>query len=242
MSLSIIIPCHNEEEVIANTLHNINKSLKDINFEIILINDFSLDPTYIKFIELSKIYKNVIYKNNISRGLGSAINIGINASNHEYICIFMSDMSDSVEDIKAYYSLIQSQKLDAVFGSRFIKGSKIIDYPKNKLILNRIFNHVVKILFFSNYNDFTNAFKIYKKETLLRLFPIVSENFNVFLELPLKIISRKYSYKIIPINWTNRKKGLSKFNLKELSSKYIFTLMYCLLEKILLNKKKDLTN
>jgi dolichol-phosphate mannosyltransferase len=136
-------------------------------------------------------------------------------------------------------SLIQLKKLDAVFASRFIKGSRIINYPKNKLILNRIFNYIVKVLFLSNYNDFTNAFKIYKKDTLLKLFPIVSENFNVFLELPLKIISRRYSYEIVSISWTNRKKGLSKFNIKELTSKYIFTLIYCFLEKILLKKKNS---
>ena len=184
-------------------------------------------------------YKNIIYKNNIHRGLGGAIVAGINASNFEYICIFMADMSDSVEDLKKYYSLIQLKKLDAVFGSRFIKGSRIINYPKSKLILNRIFNYIVKVLFLSNYNDFTNAFKIYKKDTLLKLFPIVSENFNVFLELPLKIISRRYSYEIVSISWTNRKKGLSKFNIKELTSKYIFTLIYCFLEKILLKKKNS---
>ena len=237
MSLSIIIPCHNEEKVIANTLDNIDSHLKNVKYEIVLINDFSSDGTYNKFIELSKILKNVIYKNNIHRGLGGSIITGINASNLEYICIFMADMSDSVEDLKKYYSLIQLKKLDAVFGSRFIKGSRIINYPKTKLIFNRIFNYIVKVLFLSDYNDFTNAFKIYKKDTLLKLFPIVSENFNVFLELPLKIISRGYLYEIVSISWTNRKNGLSKFNIKELTSKYIFTLIYCFLEKILLKKR-----
>ena len=56
----------------------------------------------------------------------------------------------------------------------------------------------------NKYNDYTNAFKIYKKKTLLNLFPLISENFNIFLELPLKIISRKYTYKIIPISWKGR--------------------------------------
>ena len=85
-------------------------------------------------------------------------------------------------------------------GSRFIEGSKVANYPLKKLILNRIFNKLTQILFLSNYNDFTNAFKIYKKKTVLKLLPLVSENFNIFLELPLKIISRGYSYKIIPTN------------------------------------------
>ena len=239
MSLSIIIPCHNEEEIIEETVNHLNRSLKNINFEIILINDFSYDKTWIKFKNLSKIYKNLVYINNKTRGLGSAINIGINKSNFEYICIYMADMSDDVNDIKKYYSLIKSNKIDSVFGSRFTKGSKITDYPIKKLIFNRVFNYIVKILFFSNYNDFTNAFKIYKKSTLLNIQPIVSENFNVFLELPLKIIARNYSYKIVPIKWKNRKKGNSKFKIKELSSKYFFTLIYCYLEKFLLKKTKN---
>ena len=76
------------------------------------------------------------------------------------------------------------------------------------------------------------------RKTLNRLLPIVSENFNVFLELPLKIIIRKYEYDIMSISWQNRNIGQSKFRIKELSSMYLFTLFYCLLEKILLNKKK----
>ena len=126
--------------------------------------------------------------------------------------------------------------MDAVFGSRFLKSSKVEGYAINKLILNRIFNLFVKILFLSPYNDFTNAFKIYKKKSLVKLFPLVSENFNIFLELSLKIECRKLNYKIIPISWNGRKHGQSKFKIKEIGSKYIFTMIYCLLEKILLKK------
>ena len=148
----------------------------------------------------------------------------------------MSDLSDSMEDLKNYYNIIKNENVDAVFGSRFIKGGNVIDYPKKKLILNRIFNFVTKLIFVSDYNDFTNAFKIYKKSALLKTLPLVSESFNIFLELPLKIISRKLKYKIIPVSWTNRKEGISKFDIKELRAKYLFTLIYCWLEKILLKK------
>tara|TARA_B100001057_G_C22702323_1_gene892266 strand:+ start:931 stop:1149 length:219 start_codon:yes stop_codon:yes gene_type:complete len=65
-----------------------------------------------------------------------------------------------------------------------------IEFILKKLILDRIFNYFVKI-FFSNYNDFTNAFKIYKRNCLMEIRPLVSENFNIFLEIPLKIITRK---------------------------------------------------
>ena len=151
----------------------------------------------------------------------------------------MSDLSDDVNDLHKYYKTIsQNIEIDAIFGTRFSKDSKVSNYPYLKLFLNRLANNFIRLIFLSNYNDFTNAFKIYKKETLLSLFPIVSENFNIFLELPLKIISRKYKYTIVPIKWKNRKKGVSKFRIRELGSMYIFTLIYCLLEKFLLNKKR----
>ena len=80
--------------------------------------------------------------------------------------------------------------------------------------------------------------KFIKKKTLIEISPLISESFNIFLEIPLKIISRKYRYKIVPINWTGRTKGTSKFRIKELGAKYLFTLIYCFIEKNLLNIKK----
>ena len=92
--------------------------------------------------------------------------------------------------------------------------------------------------FWNKYNDYTNAFKIYKKKPLDEIAPLIAESFNIFLEIPLKIISRKYKYKVIPINWNGRTKGVSKFKIKELRSKYLFTLIYCFIEKNLLNIKR----
>ena len=148
----------------------------------------------------------------------------------------MCDGSDDLKDLNRYFQTITQNKLDAVFGTRFHKDSIITDYPKLKFFLNRLFNYFVSLIYLNKYNDYTNAFKIYRKEALFKIEPIVSESFNVFLELPLKIINRKMNYQIISINWYGRKKGLSKFKFKELRSKYLFTLIYCFAEKILLLK------
>ncbi len=236
MKVSIIIPIRNEEILLKKIIENLENKLESMPFEVIFINDFSTDNTFSTLKNLLQNKNNFALYDNKRKGLGGAISEGIKRSSGEFVCIMMSDLSDDIDDFKRYYNIIKEEKVDAVFGSRFIKGSKIIDYPKKKLILNRIFNIITKILFLSNYNDFTNAFKIYKKSSLLKTFPLVSESFNIFLELPLKIISRKMEYKIIPISWTNRKEGSSKFDIKELKSKYLFTLIYCWLEKILLKK------
>ena len=239
MSLSLLIPVYNEIEQLQFTINKLKKLKKKINkLEVIFIDDLSTDGSneYIKKNSKENSYIKV-FKNK-KKGLGSAIEEGIKKSKSDYICIFMCDMSDDVNDLIKYYNMIKENKKDAIFGSRFIKNSKVKNYPLFKLALNRLSNNLIRFLFFSKYNDFTNAFKIYKRSTLLSFLPMVSENFNVFLELPLKIITRKYSYSITSINWNGRKHGKSKFKIKEIGSMYVFTLLYCLLEKILLNKHK----
>ena len=239
MSVSLIIPCRNEEKDIEFTVDHVLKNIRILNFEIILINDFSSDNTKKILKKISLKSEKIKVLENTFKGLGGAINKGIDETSKDYVCIFMADSSDDIEDLNLYYETAVNSEVDAVLGSRFIDGSVVEGYPKSKLFLNRIFNYFVKIIFLSNYNDFTNAFKLYKTESLRELKPIVSENFNIFLEIPLKIISRNYKYRIVPINWRNKRTGKAKFKIKELSSKYFFTLIYCFIEKILLKKTKD---
>ena len=235
--LSILIPVRNEKENVYIISKEIEKKIKNSNYEIVFINDYSEDSTVQELEKLSESNNKIIFFNNQKKGLGGAIDLGIQKSNGKYVCIMMSDSSDTVEDLNYYYQQISAENLDAVFGSRFIKGGKIVDYPKIKLILNRIGNLLAKLLIWTDLNDFTNGFKIYKKETLIKLYPLVSESFNIFFELPLKTIIRGFNYKIVPISYYNRTVGEAKFKIDELGSKYIFTLLYCFLEKILLNTK-----
>ena len=236
--LSIVVPVRDESKTIREVFEYFNNNLKNINYEVLIINDFSSDDTLEKTKDLIKDYINFKVFNNEKKGLGGAINLGINKASGKNIAIMMADQSDDINDLIKYDHLMRSEDYDAILGSRFTKNSKVNDYPIQKLILNRIFNLFVSLIFFNKYNDYTNAFKIYKKSTLLEIMPLISESFNIFLEIPLKIISRNYKYKVISINWMGRKKGESKFKIKELRSKYLFTLIYCFIEKNLLNIKK----
>ena len=162
MTLSVIIPVKNEEEIILNTLNHLENSwLADIEHEILIINDNSTDET-VNLIKKNKFNKiNIVLKNNYKKGLGSAILTGIENSSKKYISIYMADISDSLDDLSLYYKeIISDNTLDAVFGSRFVKGSKVSNYPKFKLFLNRFANNLIKIIFFYKYNDFTNEFPL----------------------------------------------------------------------------------
>ena len=236
--LSILVPVRNESENLEGIFEYFQENIKNLNYEVLLINDFSEDDTLDRANKLTDKYKNFKILDNKKKGLGGAINLGIIKSSGKNIAIMMADQSDDINDLIRYNEIMNTHNCDAVFGSRFLNESKVNDYPVQKLILNRIFNLFVSLIFWNKYNDYTNAFKIYKKKSLLEIAPLISESFNIFLEIPLKIISRNYKYKIIPINWMGRKKGKSKFRIKELRSKYLFTLIYCFIEKNLLNLKK----
>ena len=235
--LTILIPVRDEEENVKIISNKIESEISNSNYELLFVNDYSQDNTVSVIEELQFKNDKIRYVNNQKKGLGGAITLGIESSKGKYLCIMMSDSSDTVQDLNRYYETITSDDLDAVFGSRFIKGGKTIDYPIIKLILNRIGNLLAKFLMWSDLNDFTNGFKIYKKTSLIGLYPLISESFNIFFELPLKTISRGYKYKIIPISYYNRTVGEAKFKINELGSKYLFTLLYCFLEKVLLRKK-----
>ena len=199
--LSIIVPVRNESDSLKDIFDYFSKNLGKINYEILIINDFSEDGTLENAKALFKDNKNFKVLNNEIKGLGGAINLGIKKSEGINIAIMMADQSDDINDLIKYNELMNLENYDAILGSRFLKKSKLLDYPFQKLILNRIFNIIVAVVFWNKYNDYTNAFKIYKKKVLLEIRPLISESFNIFLEIPLKVISRKYKYKIIPINW-----------------------------------------
>lgn len=220
--LTILIPFKNEKDNLYHTIKKIRSKIHDIENEIILINDYSSDNSLNEVLKISRYEPNIILLNNKKKGLGGAIQLGIKKSRGDYVTIMMADASDDIKDLRKYFKKIYNENLDAVFGTRFSKYSKVTNYPKKKLILNRLFNNTVKLFFLNNYNDFTNAFKIYKKDTLKKLLPINSKSFDVFLELPLKIIVNDYNYKIISINWLGRSIGKSKFVINELMFGYFF--------------------
>ena len=163
MDLTILIPVKNEEDNISNIIYNIEKKLFNLNYEVLFVNDFSTDKTVEIINNYKNLKKNIEIVHNKKEGLGEAIKNGIKFSKGEYLSIIMCDGSDDIDDLKKYIEIIKKENLDAVFGSRFLKNSKIIGYPKFKLILNRIFNYFVSLIYVNKYNDFTNAFKIYKK-------------------------------------------------------------------------------
>lgn len=235
MKLSVVIPAYNEALNLPLTLNAFHDELKKYNIEheLLVINDNSKDNTDAIINELHKEIPvlRTIFNPPPHNGFGYAIRKGLENFSGDCVAIVMADMSDSPADLVKFYNTMISQKVDCVFGSRFIKGGKVIGYPKTKLIINRFVNAMLRIVFRIKYNDCTNAFKLYSKATIEGLKPFMSPHFNLTVELPLKAIVRGYSYAIVPNSWQNRKSGTSNLKIREMGSRYFFIVLYCLIEK-----------
>lgn len=234
MKLSVVIPAHNEEGCIRETVEVLHRKLKleEIEHEILVVNDNSSDATESILRALSSEFPQVRYVNNSPpHGFGFAVRCGLERFSGDCVAVYMADASDSPSDLVKFYNTMVEKKVDCVFGTRFSKGGKVYDYPVFKLALNRLANLFIQMLFGLRYNDTTNAFKLYSKKTISVLKPFLSYHFNLTVELPLKAIVRGQSFAVVPNSWTNRKTGVSKLKIKEMGSRYLFIVLYCLLER-----------
>ncbi len=248
MKLSILIPAHNEEENIGQTISDVIEKMdkEKIDYEIVAVDDNSIDSTLKVLTELSERCPRLrIIRRLPPKGFGRAIREGLANINGDAVAIVMGDLSDDPADIIKCFRKIE-EGYDCVFGSRFMKDSNVRDYPLVKLLINRIANTFIRALFLIRANDITNAFKVYKREVINAVQPLQSLYFNITVEIPLKAIVRGFSYVQVPINWYGRKSGVSKLGIKEMGRKYLFTVIYVRLEKILLtdeiSAKRDKAN
>ena len=231
--LSVIIPSRDEAENLPICVDEIAKALMGakIPYEIIVVDDGSTDNT-------AEVIRNLIQENSMVRcirnggenGFGRAVRLGLNEFKGDAVAIMMADLSDSPDDLVRYWQKILEGH-ECVFGSRFIAGSEVRDYPKVKLWVNRLVNTCIRIAFKIDCNDITNAFKIYRREVISGCMPLISPHFNLTVEIPLKAVIRGYSWTVIPISWKNRKKGVAKLKLREMGSRYFFIVAYLWLEK-----------
>jgi dolichol-phosphate mannosyltransferase len=230
---SVIIPARNEEGCIASTVKHLNLelTLRGVPHEIVVVDDHSTDNTWSL---LQKVASEIPVlrpmQNAGEGGFGRAIAFGLDQMRGDAAVIMMADESDDCRDVVRYWNKL-NEGYDCVFGSRFIKGGGVIDYPTVKLWVNRLANGFLRFLFNIKLNDTTNAFKAYRKVVIDGCRPLIAPHFNLTVELPLKAIVRGYSWTVMPITWRNRRTGEAKLKITEMGSRYLFICLYIWLEK-----------
>jgi len=235
MKLSVVIPAQNEEGSVGRTVEGIVAVLEReaIDYEVIVVDDGSRDGTAAVVEAIRDANPHVhCHPSHYEKGFGMAIRAGLDVFEGDAVVIAMADASDDPEDLVRYHRILESGT-DCAFGSRFVPGAEIHDYPRLKLAINRLANWFIRVLFRHRYNDTTNAFKGYRREVIETIQPLLSKHFNLTVEMPLKAIVRGHSYEVIPTDWTNRTSGEAKLAMKEMGSRYLFIVLYVWLESTL---------
>ena len=229
---SVVLPARDEEASLPPTLRAIYAEFTraGIPHELIVVDDGSKDTTWSVLQSLRAEIPTLAPIQNLGlHGFGRAIVYGLNHMRGDAVVIMMADASDSPADAVRYWHLL-NEGYECAFGSRFIRGGQVRDYPRVKLFVNRLANLFIRVLFRHGLNDTTNAFKAYRRHVIEGCRPLIAPHFNLTVELPLKAIVRGYSWALTPISWENRKHGVAKLKIKEMGSRYFFICMYVWLE------------
>lgn len=235
MTLSVVIPARNEARNIGPTLDALRARLarEGIAYELIVVDDGSSDATPDEVSARAAADPGVrLVRKAGPHGFGHAVRCGLDAFTGDAVVIVMADGSDSPDDLVRYYYVLRD-RAECAFGSRFVAGARVENYPRLKLGVNRLANWFIKVLFRLRYNDVTNAFKGYRANVIEGCRPLLSPHFNLTVELPLKAIVRGYSHETLPISWRQRTHGVSSLKLQEMGSRYLFIVLIVWLEKLL---------
>ena len=237
IALSVVIPAHNEEQNLAPTVSALVERLRDegYSFEIVVVNDNSSDGTFEVLESLAQRYAQVraVHRTRLG-GFGRAIRAGLDVFRGEAVVIVMADRSDDPEDIVRYYQKIR-EGYDCVFGSRFRRESTTVDYPPLKLLVNRLVNKAIQALFWTRFNDLTNAFKIYRREVIQECGPYSSSHFNITIEMSLTALIRRYHIAEIPISWYGRTWGASNLSISRMGRRYMSVLLKVFFDRMLIS-------
>jgi dolichol-phosphate mannosyltransferase len=235
VKLSVVIPAQNEEGSVGSTVEGVVAALErdQIDYEVIVVDDGSEDRTAAAVEAIAASNPRIrCHRSHYEKGFGMAIRAGLDVFEGDAVAIVMADASDDPGDLVRYHRLLEDG-WDCAFGSRFMPGAVVHDYPRLKYAINRLANQFIRILFRHRYNDTTNAFKAYRRDVIETIQPLLSKHFNLTVEMPLKAIVRGHTFAVVPTSWTNRTSGEAKLAMKEMGSRYLFIVLYVWLENVL---------
>ena len=213
---AIIIPTYNEAKNIDELVKKINNQINNV---IIFIVDDSPLPE-IKII--CKKYKNLRYfHRKKKKGRGSAVLFGIKkALKDKKIKIIIemdADFSHRPQELKKKINYFNQKKIDLLISSRYLQGSKILNWSLSRRIFSILSNLLARIFLRINLSDFTNGFRFYSIRSARKIIKNcgnIGDGFIILSEIIVVLSNSNFIIKELPTTFINRSRGESSVNLR----------------------------
>lgn len=218
MKLTVVVPAHNEEENISKVISSIEDKL-NFPFELVVVNDHSLDGTARIVLDLAKKYSNIsLVENNLAVGFANALKTGLGSVKTEVVVLVMGDLCDDLGTIPFMFEKVK-EGFDVVCGARYIKGGARMGGSKVKGFFSFFVGRTMSMFTGIPTRDVSNAFKMYRREVIQSI-NIESTGFEISMELALKAYFKGFKVTEVSTVWRERKKGKSSFKMFNLTPNY----------------------
>jgi len=215
--IGIVIPAYNEEK---NIIKLIKKIRKYINCYIVIVDDSENDKTE-KVIMSNSIQKLGYFRRNKKLGRGSAVIYGLKKlfkrKNIKYFIEMDSDFSHKPIELKRNIKVLIKNNLDLLVGSRYLKKSKIINWPLSRVLFSSLANIILEFLFKLKIKDYTNGYRFYSKravKVIINKKKFVSEQFLILSEILIILKNKNFKINEIESVFINRIRGESSVDLR----------------------------
>jgi dolichol-phosphate mannosyltransferase len=214
----IIIPTYNELENITELVPEILNRYRNLDLDILIVDDNSPDGTGNYIDDLSKSESRVkLLKRSGKLGLGSAYIEGFRyalKNSYDYIFEMDADYSHSPKEIKNFLKAVK--KYDVVLGSRYVSGVNVVNWPIKRLLLSYFANKYTRIITGLPVHDATGGFKCFRRSVLeaIDLNKIKSNGYTFQIEMTFKAWKKGFTIGEIPIIFIDRSAGQSKMSRK----------------------------
>jgi SAM-dependent methyltransferase len=220
-AVSVVIPCHNEEMNLTLLITRLKELYGDYIHEIIPVDDNSKDRTGAVIRRLAEEDPSIkpVFRSP-PNGVGRAIADGYRVATGDYVLSMDCDFQHLLPELRELFDAA-AEGYDVVVGSRFSRHSVLLNYPLQKIIVNRGFHALAQLLFRRHFRDLTNNLKLMRREVVENL-QLTQPGFAVNAETGLQPLLMGYSLKEVPISWINRTPdmGISSFRLVQVGGGY----------------------
>ena len=213
--VSVITPVYNENKTLRLNIQRIQKALRSVPHEIIIVDDNSPDGSGEIADSLAELFSNVkVLHRGSKRGLGIAYKEGFSLCSGDYIVSIDSDLSHDPFYLPGM--LKAAEKADLVIGSRLIDGGCIVGRSFCRDCLSIVTNIVIRFLTCEDVFDWTSGLRVYRRVLWEDVMPNVHcDKWDFQFESLYKTVKQGYRVREVPITFYERADGESKFSIRE---------------------------